>query len=405
MSTEEKPGVGALIQTNLIGPQERIMYDNNARNPFTDSTWVRTTPGAIEQNEISFPCVFGTLNKKVIPKRGDMLGNLALSINLPVVAGAGINDYWVEKIGYIILKKLRLTLNDAELDTSERLWLSIHDDLFLPDAKRDGVLDMIGRSGMRLTQEHRIIVPLKFFNCYNDGQPQNFLPLLSSTSDNTLILEIETESFSNCVTSYSGLSAPTELECELITDYVFLDAPEKERLVNNPYPMIAEIVQDVEGVSYREIMDPVLGHTRIKTDKVLIDMTEINYPVKYLAFVAYETSAVSSNSYFTYLDIIDKVSILFDGEERTRDEDKDHFSLIQTYHHATRCIQDRVYMYSFALDAHTVQPNGHFTFSNIRKASIRVTLKEPRDNVLIKVFVVGYRWIDFEGGSARVRFI
>ena len=406
MTTSQKPGVGALLQTNLTGPQEKLMYDNTAKNQFTDSAWKRATRGAVEQNEIPFPFVFGASNKKVIPRRGDMLGNLALSITLPVVPGAGIDDYWVDRVGYVLLRHLRLSLNDAELDTSERLWLSIHDDLFLPDTKREGVLDMVGRSGLRLTTSHTIIVPLKFFCCYRHGEPQTFMPLLSTTSENTILLEIQVERFENCVTSYAGVAPPAELECELITDYVFLEAAEKEHMINNPYPVIAEIVQDCENVSYKEILDPTLGDTRIPTDTVLVDLSEINFPTKMLAFVAYKVSDSGNKRYFEYEDVIQSVSLLFDSEERTRLLDRDHFSLLQTYSHARRCIQDRVYMYSFALDASRAQPNGHFTFSNIRKGSLKVILKEPRDDIIIKVFVVGYRWIEFSHtGGARLRFL
>ncbi len=72
----EKPGVGAIIQNNLIGPQEARMYDETADTPYTKPAWERVTRGAIEQSEIDFPFLFGSTNKKVIPKRGDMLGNL-----------------------------------------------------------------------------------------------------------------------------------------------------------------------------------------------------------------------------------------------------------------------------------------------------------------------------------------
>jgi hypothetical protein len=191
----------------------------------------------------------------------------------------------------------------------------------------------------------------------------------------------------------------------LVTDYVFLDDLEKEQLVNRPYPVLAQIVQDVEQVSYREVLDSVTGDERIPTDTLLVDMSEINYPVKYICFVAYSVDAVERKEYFTYLDIIDRASLLFDNEERTEHQSKDIYSLVQTYRHAKRCISDKVYMYSFALDAFDSQPSGHFTFSNVRRVKLRVTLREKRDDVIVKCFVVGYRWIDFENGSARVRFI
>lgn len=408
MSAKSNPGVGALTQLQLIGPQEKLMYsdDPGATNPFSSSTWPRATRGAIEQNEITFPFELGKTNKKQIPRRGDMLGNLALSITLPIVPGAGIDDFWAGRIGYVLLRKLRLTLNDAELDSSERLLLTLQDELFVSDMKRAGVLDMIGGTtpNLRLSQQHTIVVPLKFFNCFRDQQKQTFLPLISAGNTLDLVLEVDTEKFENCITSYAGSNPPTSLECELITDYAFLDSFERERLVNRPFPVLVESTQDVEGVSWKENNDVVSGVTIIPTDTVTIDMKEINFPVKYLTFVAYSKDAVGNLAYFQFEDVIDRVSIVFDGTEREVENDAKHYSLVNRFYHARRAVSDKILFYSFAIDAYDAQPSGHFSFSNVIQPILKVKLKQPRDDIIVKTFVSGLRWIDFEAGYAALRY-
>ncbi len=66
---------------------------------------------------------------------------------------------------------------------------------------------------------------------------------------------------------------------------------------------------------------------------------------------------------------------------------------------------EHIHMYSFALHPHDMQPSGHFTFRNIKRPSLSIQLKEKRKDVVIKCFIVGYRWITFSHGQAQVLFI
>lgn len=406
-TVESKPGVGSILQLHALGQQDDAMYDlsGEGTNPFTKNIFVKSTTGAIEQKEEPFRNFsLGLTNKLTLERRGDMLSGVVLEIKLPALSDAGINDYWKESIGYVLLKKMRLFLNDVELESAERLWYHIYDNLFLPESIRDGMDDMIGTSQLRLSQEHTILVPLKQFHCKRHGQRQVFLPLLGSYKGSTLTIEIETESFDNCITSYAGSQTVTELECNLIIDYIFLTAFEREKLVNKPYPVLIETVQDVEGYSFKEIQS-TSGDEYIATDTINIDMSEVNYPVKYICFVAYKTSDLINKQYFTYSDIIQRATVRFDNQDRTEDFDTKYYDLVEPYYFAKRCKQDNIHMYSFALFPHDMQPSGHFTFRNIRKPSLHIKLKEKRKDIIVKAFIVGYRWITFSHGEAQVLFL
>jgi len=405
-STSQKPGVGALMQLEMLGRQDEFMYDltSNGSSRFRNR-WIQSSPFAMVQKTSVASFTFGATNKYVIPKRGDLLGNIALILELPPVPGAGINDFWRDRIGYVLLKKIRIVLNDVELDSSERLWLALHDDVFLKQGMKDGVADMIGGPGLRLSQAHTIVVPLKLFCCYRPRRTQTFLPLISSTGQNSLTLEIETETFENAVTSYSGVSAPAEISAEVVCDYVFLDDVEKAQIINRQTPLLCEVVQDCEGTSSRVTLDARGGDTIIPTSTVNVDLSEVNMPVKHLVFAAYSTHAVTQRRFFEYEDIIDKVSLRMDGWERTELQSSNMYGLVQSYFHATNCVADKVYIYSFALDAAETSPNGHFTFSHVRKPSLYITLKEKRSDIVVKVFVLGYRWVDFQMGDAQIRFL
>jgi hypothetical protein len=134
-------------------------------------------------------------------------------------------------------------------------------------------------------------------------------------------------------------------------------------------------------------------------------MSEVNFPVKYIAFVAYSTSDVVNKNYFTYSDIIDRVTLKFDNTQRTEEFDSAYYNLVEPFYRAKRCKDDNIYMYSFSLYPSDMQPSGHFTFRNIRRPTLQIQLKEKRKDIVVKCFIVGYRWIEFAHGQAQVLFL
>jgi hypothetical protein len=415
MSSESReiPGVGGLLQTQAVGPQDLYLYELDESphcNPFTRDTSIRTTRGAIEVKEQEFsPFFFDTINRVEIQRSGDLVGDVMLEITLPsfIDRGGTSNDYWRENIGYILVKHVRLLLNDTELNSSERLFYDLYEKLYETDSTRRAIRDMIGGDEPRqlqLNREHTIIIPLKLFMSKRRGSRQTFMPMIS-TPGSSLYLEIETESFKNCVTSYSGNDPPRTLECRLLTEYVFIEDDEKEKIVNQPQTMLIETVRDAEGYSFREVVSSDGLNQIISSDTVVVSLKEMNFPAKAIIFAAYRTSDLQARRYFEYADVIDSVSIRFDGNDRTEGQEPiDYYRLIQPYMHAPRCTNDNIFFYSFALQPVLLQPTGVFSFSNIREGDLYIKLREPANDIVVKVFVIGYSWVQFKNGIASTLF-
>lgn len=406
--TRDHPGVGGLLQTLAIGPQEKHLYNLEETclgNPFTNVKRLKTTRGALEVKDQEFsPFLFNSINRTEIQRQGDMLGDIVLQITLPSISGASQNDYWKPNIGYILLRHVRLLLNDIELSGSERLFFDLYERLFETDSTRRALRDMIGGEGvdqLRLTRSHTIFIPMKLFTSKRRNGGQTFMPMLS-TPGSSLYLEIETESFENCVTSYGGKSPPRLLPCTILTEYVYLDDDEKEYIINTEnHTILVETVQDAEAFSFREVFSPDGLNQIIKSSSVVVSLKEMNFPAKAILFAAYSTSDLQNGDYFQYKDIIESVSIRFNSNDRTEgSEPNEYYRLIQPYLHAPRCIPDNIFFYSFALDSSLLQPTGVFTLSNIKEADLYITLKEPRDDIIVKTFVVGYSFLKFSNGFA-----
>lgn len=415
MTSSEKrdvPGVGGLLQTLALGPQDQYLYtlDKPGCNHFTKPFYIKTTRGALEVKEQQFsPFLFDTINRVEVHRQGDLLGDVMLEITLPVIPGATQNDYWRENIGYILIKHVRLLLNDTELNSTERLYYDLYERIYETESTRRAIRDMIGGdqpNTLRLTRQHIIIIPLKLFTSKRRGGNQTFMPLIS-TPGSALYLEIETESFINCVTSYTGNAPPRLLECNLLSEYAFLDDSEKERIINRPETetMLIETVQDAEGFSFREVNSQDGLNQIIPTNSVVVSLKEMNFPAKAIVFAAYSTTDLQNRNYFQYADVIESVSLRFDGNDRTEGQEPiDYYRLIQPYMHAPVCGPDNIFFYSFALDSLLLQPTGTFSFSNIKEASLAITLKESRDDIVVKVFVIGYTLLKLYHGYATTLF-
>lgn len=409
----QAPGAGALLQLESVGKQDTFLYNlkpgsGATGNPFTSTGFLTSSRGAIEHKEEVFePFYFGKTNTISVPRRGDLLGDIYLQITLPAVPGAGVDDYWLQGIGYILLRRVRLLLNETEINSDERLYYDIYDRMFQTENIRLGVQEMIGTDGQqrRLTEAHSFLIPLKFFCCkkrYGNAR-QTFMPLLA-TPGSTIYIDIEAESFENCITSYAGNTPPETLTCSLVCEFVFVDDPERESLINRPQLLMIEKVQDAEGFSSREIVSQDGTSVIYATDTVVVPLNEINFPVKCLLFVAYFVDDVTQKRYFQYADIIQSASVRFDGNDRTDQLESSYFQLLQPYLHAPRCDTNNIYLYSFALDPGLLQPTGAFTFANVRRPELYVKLTEARRDVVVKVFALGYTWIQFLNGRASPLF-
>jgi len=397
--------VGTHLQLAAKGPQEAVLYGEDP-SPFRPGCTKTHTRFAIETKEEVIPdgCLLGKENVMTIPRSGDMLGNIILEFRLPALPDAGPTDAWVDQIGHVLLRRVKFAIDDIELSNSERLWYDISDRLFLKESYRQGMNEMIGKGRtLSLQKSHIVYVPLKLFCCKNHHEIQNFFPLLTMPGSK-LYLTLDIERFENCVTGYSGTTTPQSIPCTVLLDYVFLDTAEKERMINRPHTILVETEQDAEALSYKELLSDD-GDVRIPLDSVKVDLSEVNYPVKFLAWVVYANNDVQNKRYFTYLGDTRTSTLLLDGVERFSSQEGGYFQLIEKFYKTLRAPgDDQVFLYSFALDASSWQPCGHLTFGEVSKPVLQVDLTDKRPDRVVKVFMVGYKFLDIQRGRVNVRF-
>jgi len=406
---------GSYVQLRAIGPLEHLLYDigpatsrADAIRPFSECV-PRHTRFARETRREPFPEAFrlGKSNAFQIPRAGDLLGDIFLEITLPSIVGAPPGATWVDSVGHVLLRRVMLKIDDTTIHDQERLWYDLEDALFLKQTQQRGIDELIGRnSTLLLSDTHTLIIPLKLFFCKRYHSQQNFLPLLGIPGS-TITLTIEAESYDNLVvgSNTDGHVKPVAMDARLVTDFYFVEAPEKERLLLRPTSILFEDVQDVESYSYVESTD-ALGGAKTPVDFVRLSMQEVNAPVKLLVWVVYNVRDAAQKLYFQYQDVIRSVELKAETVSLVDDLPSGYYARVQKFYHVDNSPkQSNVHVYSFALDASSWQPSGQLNFDQVARPELQCKLKEKRADLVIKAFVMTYKHLIFDKGRAMLKFI
>ena len=392
---------GTTIQMLAVGPQNYAL-DINPQMSFFRAVFRRHTPVSIECFDQDVDLRFGAATTVTIPRRGDMLGDVVLEVRLPNLGIAG--GTWADAIGYVLMTRARLVLDDVVIHDHERLWYDMVDRLYMPHGRKAGIDAMIGRGKTLATdREHTVFLPFKFFCCKAHHASQQFLPLVSLASRRVLTLEFTTEGLAACVSLPAGASlppVPPPVRAKLLTEQMFVDTDERLGLVRQRALLAVESFQDVDAVSYLFDDSGQVGVTTVR-----LDLREVNLPVRALLFVAYDENAVDKKRYFDYLDCVSSATLMLGSSQRFSERSGDYFSLVQTYQHAARCSDDRVNIYSFAMDASARQPCGALNFAAVDAPVLKVGLKNTSGrSVKVKAFAHCINWLSIEDGSMTFVF-
>lgn len=394
---EDKGGSpGTAVQLAALGPQNFHLDLHAQTTFFAPPDYRRHTAFGTECFEQDLDLPFGGVALVDLARHGDVLADAYLEVRLPALGVAG---RWVDAIGYVLWTRIRVILDDVVLHDHERLWYDLVDKLYMPFGRKAAIDAMIGRGTTLSTlEEHVVHVPLKFFWCRGHQGAAQVLPLTALPTTSRLTLEFTTETLARCVVLAAPLpaGAPARLAAKLLTHQASVEQDEQRALKQASHVIMYETCQDVDALSYQ--YDD--GGTYDKASAT-VDLSELNLPVRALAFVVYDENAAASGAYFDYLDCIDDAVLYINSTERFAPRRASYFSLVQTHQHATRCTADHVHLYSFALDAADRHPSGALNFAVLDRPTLRVTFKNSQGRRLkVKVFAHCAAWLRLERGSA-----
>lgn len=409
-------GGGGLLQLVARGKQD-VFLTGNPQITWFKMVYRRYTNFAIESMPMYFDGTpdFGKRITCLVPRRGDLLGQVILEVTLPQIKLATNQTIasYVNAIGHALIQEISIEIGEQEIDKQTGEWMEIWSNLTTTEETRFGFYDMIGKVDgyvpPTLYGPLKLYIPLRFWFCKNPGL---HLPLLALQYHPVRInltlrplqqLFYSDELVANCDTTTVNPVSITDMQ--LWGDYVHLDVDERRRFVANSHEYLIEQIQ----------YSPSIGlNASISSYPVRV---EFNNPIREFIFVIQKNVMQSYHEWFNYsslaisengqrTDLLTSAVLQLDGQDRFEERNAGYFRLVQPWQRHT-CIpnEDYLYVYSFALRPEDLQPTGSMNASRIDNIIWQLTLNQTtnplRGNCSARVYATNHnvlRVVDGFGG-------
>ncbi len=389
---------GGLIQLAAYGSQD-IYLTSNPEITYFKAVYRRHSHFASEEIPmiIEGNINFGGNITVVIPRNGDLLGNVSLQVVLPDPTNyvSSPNDYdylgYVQGIGNLLINNVTIEMGSQQVDQLYGTWMDIWSELSLCGSQLDGYGQMVGRNysesiwkpfNVQSLPGSRLHIPLPFWFCRNPGLA---IPLIctsyceiklkfSFNKFTDLLIGIKNGLYSK-VTS-NGVVPPLTVNNSLkvFGTFYYLDTTEKRKFAQNPHEYLIEQVQTQSG--------NVLSTTQENYIRV-----NLNHPTKEM-LITFNRNGTNAplNDYSIGTNIVPNgtvaqfaplynYKIIINGSDRFRERPGEYFRTEQHYFHHTRIPGNYIYGYSFSMKPEEHQPSGTCNFSRIDSSQIYFNLR------------------------------
>jgi len=398
-------GAGALIELIARGKQDTYLIGNPQFSYFK-SVYRRCTNFSIEPIRQIFTESpnFGKTLTCIIDKKGDLLNDIILEIELPALK---TDVSWINGIGNFMIDYVELQLGGEPIDRITGDLLDIWMELTTQLGIKNSVYNMVGKyisfNKNTQTQALKLLVPLPFWFCRS---VERALPLISMQYTDVKII-VKFKIFDYCWYKLSnGVypdATPRIIKANLICNYIFLDVFERTKFAKQE--QFEYLIEQFQISNSYEINENIINYNA----RILL-----NHPVKELFWVYRSTLAQSNNDYYNYsniisynlpfLDPVDVIQIKFNGNDRLEQLPSSYFRLYQPYKYHSCGTAQYIYMYSFAIDPENMQPSGTCNFSKIDSAVLNLTFNPNISDGVINVYATNYNILRIKNGMAGIMF-
>jgi hypothetical protein len=386
-------GQGGLLQLVAHGKQD-VYLTGNPQMTWFKMVYRRYTNFAVESQPMYFDGTpdFGKRITCLVPRRGDLLGQIILEVTLPAITLTDKTPVsYVNSIGHALIQEINIEIGEQEIDKQNGEWMEIWSNYTTTTDKRTGFYNMIGKvdgfSPPTLFGPLKLYIPLRFWFCKNPGMA---LPLIALQYHpiriNLTLRPLNQLFFSQALTTPDCTTlepAPASItELMLWGDYVYLDVEERRRFVSSMHEYL------IEQVQYTSLIPISPG-----ASSGILPL-EFNHPIRELFWYIQRDDMTRYHEYYNYSslgtfevgirnDILSSAVLQLDGFDRFQVRDAGYFRLVQPWqYHTVIPEQYFLYSYSFALRPEDIQPSGSMNASRMDSIKLVVTVNPALVNTI-----------------------
>jgi hypothetical protein len=423
---------GALLQLVSKGAQDILLTTNPSFSFFRSgyrkhSNFSKVWLEDLFQNGTNF----GSKSVYNMYARGDLLSNVILKVELPVLEQpAGVKLKYINAIGHSIIENCRLIIGTQIINEFSGEFLDIMSELNLPGSKINAYNEMIGKLGTNANSidsdvhigPMTLFIPLKF---YFTKSPDKAIPIYL-LQHHKIRIEIQWKKLSELVINDDVLlSTPVpsnvELKASLYLETIYLDTCERVSLANQMKKGMSYLIEQIQVFEKSNIL--------YQNGTENISIRNFNHPVKELIWIVQRTdvdsvdipSSVYGNDWLNYttelgtpsgtvIDTFSRFKLKLDNHDRTLDLDSAFLRLVTSLIHHRRVSNTYIYTYSFALSPEDWKPSGSLNFSRVDNSDVQIIFKgiaatpnPERRN--IRMYAINYNLLILKNGMASLYFV
>jgi hypothetical protein len=412
-------GQGGLLQLVALGKQD-VFLTGNPQMTWFKMVYRRYTNFAIESQPMYFDGTpdFGKRITCLVPRRGDLLGQVILEVTLPALTlTTGDPVSYINSVGHALIQEITIEIGEQEIDRQNGEWMEIWSNYTTTTDKQTGFYNMIGKvdgySPPTLYGPLKLYIPLRFWFCKNPGMALPLIALQYHPIRINLTLRPLSQLFFSqeltgpaCTTLETKPASITELM--LWGDYVYLDVDERRRFVSNAHEYLIEQVQYTPPIPIAS--GATSGSLRL----------EFNHPVRELFWYIQRDDMTRYHEYFNYSslgtfevgdrqDMLQDAVLQLDGFDRFQVRDAGYFRLVQPWQYHTVIPEDSfLYSYSFALRPEDIQPSGSMNASRMDSIVLQVNINPALINAVgnlhARVYGINHNVLRIAEGFGGVLF-
>lgn len=402
------------VQVATTGIQDAFLTGNPDVTYF-QKRFKRHTKFSLEllDNPFDEPADFGATARCTIGRRGDLIRNIYLRMDLPAI---DTNDVgYTASIGNALIEYADLLIGGKRVERINGEYMEIYGEMFIDQSQQRALDVVVGKTYNRTglgpatpgVYPRNFIVQLPFYFVRSDPLS---IPLVALTRQEVEVVikfrtldQVLVNPNNDGSTVQSGKSM---LNVSLPVEYVFLGQDEIKLFQNQ---QIDYVISQIQMQSFR---------TNNLTNQIKLEF--IN-PVKELYIVVQNTSNVSSNLYlgndwFKYDNSntnvnnqqLASIKLDFNNETMLDDSISDALFLnyIQPMNRHSRVPQRNIYNYSFALDPENYLPTGQVNMSRIINKLLTVNLNYTTEGEReVRIYAKSYNVLRVNNGLSGMLFI
>lgn len=385
---------GALMQLVFIGAEDIHLSGPDGFTKFK-AVYKKHTNFSMENIELFFinKPQFGSTSTVKIPKKGDLISKMYLKLDLPYNID-GYDVYWVNRIGFRLLKKIELYIGDQLVDRQYGQWMHIWTEISHTVDKKNTLNNLVGtkglnglNNGLNVKNNKTLYIPLYFFfnNHYGQSLPVHALNVKD------IYLKFYFETKSKCINSGSVLLGDLS-NVSLLVDYIFLEKEENLKYVQNKITYIYETIHHYNRNLVSTGLKTIILPFNLPTKELYWVVSPLTQSGNYDKFTNFTDNGVNN---------ITNVQFKIDGKNifSSKARKYNYFNYVLPYQYHKVKPDLGINLLPFFKPPDNTNINGYINLRDINKFSIILNCKGPS---FFDIYSRSYNILEIENGIANV---